>query len=143
MSSLNPHSQVSSDGLPQLSTVSEMEESLFNQLFSGDFSLSGSPSALNPNKVILTVDRKTREVQCMHLSRTDYSTVYPVNSIKFSFYQIVAANEEAYKLFDCSELIGKKLSCILKKTSQVLEDALEENVPLVDGTVAAVTGKVV
>lgn len=59
------------------------------------------------------------------------------------FSQIVAANEEAYKLFDCSELIGKKLSCILKKTSQVLEDALEENVPLVDGTVAVVTGKVV
>lgn len=62
MSSFNPRDQLSADRLPQLSTVSEMEESLFNQLFSGDFSLSGSPAALNPNKVILTVDHKTREV---------------------------------------------------------------------------------
>lgn len=48
-------------------------------------------------------------------------------------------------MFDCiaSELIGKKLSCFFKKTSQVLEEVLEEIFPLVDGSVRAVTGKVV
>lgn len=48
-------------------------------------------------------------------------------------------------MFECltNEVIGKKLSCILKKTSQVLEEALEEDFVLVDGTVAAVSGKVV
>ncbi|XP_073346626.1 PAS domain-containing serine/threonine-protein kinase isoform X2 [Pagrus major] len=119
ISSLHPCSQVSAASLPHLSTVSELEESLFSQLISGDFSLPGSPSALNPNKAILTVDHKTRE--------------------------ILSANEQACKLFECtaSDLIGKKLSCILKKTSQVLEEALEQDFPLVDGTVAAVSGKVV
>lgn len=60
-------------------------------------------------------------------------------------FQILSANEQACKLFECTtnELIGKKLSCILKKTSQVLEEALEEDFPLVDGTVVAVSGKVV
>lgn len=54
-------------------------------------------------------------------------------------------NKQAQKLFDClaNELIGKKLPCIFKKTSQVLEDALEEMFLLEDGTVRAVTGKVV
>ncbi|XP_029309468.1 PAS domain-containing serine/threonine-protein kinase isoform X2 [Cottoperca gobio] len=48
-------------------------------------------------------------------------------------------------MFECTtnELIGKKLSCVLKKTSQVLEEALEDDFPLVDGTIAAVSGKVV
>ncbi|XP_041805563.1 PAS domain-containing serine/threonine-protein kinase [Chelmon rostratus] len=119
ISSLHPGSQVSAVSLPHLSSVSETEERLFSQLFSRDFDLSGSPSALNPNKVILTVDHKTIE--------------------------ILSANEQACKLFECTavELIGKKLSCILKKTSQVLEEALEEDFPLVDGTVVAVSGKVV
>lgn len=67
ISSLHPSSQVSAVCLPHLSTVSEMEESLFSQLMSRDFGLLGSPSALNPNKVILTVDHKTREVLCVHL----------------------------------------------------------------------------
>ncbi|XP_044074602.1 PAS domain-containing serine/threonine-protein kinase [Siniperca chuatsi] len=116
ISSLHPGSAVS---LPHRSTVSETEESLFSQLISRDFGLSGSPSALNPNKVILIVNHKTRE--------------------------ILSANEQACKLFECTtnELVGKKLSCILKKTSQVLEEALEEDFLLVDGTVAAVSGKVV
>ncbi|XP_037644623.1 PAS domain-containing serine/threonine-protein kinase [Sebastes umbrosus] len=119
ISSLHPGSQVSAVSLPHPPTMSETEESLFSQLISGDFGLSGSPSAFNPNKVILTVDHKTRE--------------------------ILAANEQAFKLFECTteELIGKKLSCFLNKTSQVLEEALEENFPLVDGTVVAVSGKVV
>lgn len=61
------------------------------------------------------------------------------------FFQILSANEQACALFDCttSELIGKKLSSLLKKTSQVLEEALEQDFPLEDGTVATVTGKVV
>uniref|UniRef100_A0A8D0AK61 PAS domain-containing serine/threonine-protein kinase n=1 Tax=Sander lucioperca TaxID=283035 RepID=A0A8D0AK61_SANLU len=119
ISSLHPDSHISAVSLPHPSTMSETEESLFSQLVSGDFGLSGSPAALNPNKVILTVDHKTRE--------------------------ILSANEQACKLFECTttELIGKKLSCILKKTSQVLEEALEEDVPLLDGTVVAVSGKVV
>lgn len=59
--------------------------------------------------------------------------------------QILSANEKACKLFECttSELIGKKLPDILKKTSQVLEEALEEEFLFLDGTVASVSGKVV
>lgn len=69
ISSLHPGSQVSAVSLPHPPTMSETEESLFSQLISGDFGLSGSPSALNPNKVILTVDHKTREVLCVCLMR--------------------------------------------------------------------------
>lgn len=63
----------------------------------------------------------------------------------YIFSQIVSVNEQAQKMFDCTsnELMGKKLSCIFKKTSQVLEEALEEFFPLEDGSVTAVTGKVV
>lgn len=61
------------------------------------------------------------------------------------FFQILSANDQACKLFDCgtSELIGKKLSSMLKKTSQVLEEALGQDFPLDDGTIATVSGKVV
>lgn len=69
ISSLHPASQVSAGSLPHLPTLSETEESLFSQVISGDFGLSGSPSALNPNKVIFTVDHKTREVLYVHLMR--------------------------------------------------------------------------
>lgn len=60
-------------------------------------------------------------------------------------FQILSVNEKACKLFECTtyELIGKNLSSILKKTSQVLEEALEEDFLLADGTVTAVSGKVV
>lgn len=60
-------------------------------------------------------------------------------------FQILSANDQACTLFDCatSELIGKKLSCLLRKTSQVLEEALGQDFPLDDGTIATVTGKVV
>ncbi|XP_008279427.1 PAS domain-containing serine/threonine-protein kinase [Stegastes partitus] len=111
-------SPVFAESLPRPFTMSEKEESLFSQLISGDFGLPGNPAAINPNKVILTVNKKTRE--------------------------ILSVNEEACKLFECTtnELIGKKLSAILKKTSQVLEEALEEDFPLSDGTIAAVSGKV-
>ncbi|XP_041659732.1 PAS domain-containing serine/threonine-protein kinase [Cheilinus undulatus] len=119
ISNLHPCSRVSSASLPHPSTVSEKEESLISQLISGRFDLSGSPSALSPNKVILAIDLKTT--------------------------QILSANEQACKLFECTtnDLIGKKLSCILKKTNQVLEDALEEDFLLANGTVTSVSGKVV
>lgn len=60
-------------------------------------------------------------------------------------FQILTANEQTCTLFECNtnELIGKKLCCFLKKTSQVLEEALEEDFQLDDGTVEAVSGKVV
>nr|XP_019954514.1 PREDICTED: PAS domain-containing serine/threonine-protein kinase [Paralichthys olivaceus] len=119
ISSLHPDPQVSPVCLPHPSTMSETEDSLFCKLNSGNFGLTGSPSVLNPNKVLLTVNHKTRE--------------------------ILSVNEQACKLFECTtyELIGKKLGCFLKKTSQVLEQALEEDYLLEDGTVAAVSGKVV
>ncbi|XP_062285224.1 PAS domain-containing serine/threonine-protein kinase [Scomber scombrus] len=119
MSSLHPCSHISVNTLPHPSTVSETEESLFSQLVSGDFGLSVPPSVLNPNKVILTVEDRTRE--------------------------ILSANEQACKLFECTanKLTGKKLSCVLKKTTQVLEEALDEDFLLVDGSVAALSGKVV
>ncbi|XP_040026976.2 PAS domain-containing serine/threonine-protein kinase [Gasterosteus aculeatus] len=111
-------SKVSAVSLPHPSTVLDKEESLFRQLISEDFGLSGSASTLNPNKAFLTIDHKSRE--------------------------IVSANEQACKLLECTrnEVIGKKLLSILKKTSQVLEEALEEDIPLTDGTVVAVSGKV-
>ncbi|XP_075877367.1 PAS domain-containing serine/threonine-protein kinase [Nelusetta ayraudi] len=119
ISSLYERSQVSVVGLSQQPTVSELEKSLVSQLMSEDFGMPIFPSALNLDRVFLTVDRDTRE--------------------------ILSANDQACTLFDCatSELIGKKLSCLLRKTSQVLEEALGQDFPLDDGTIATVTGKVV
>ncbi|KAF0047013.1 hypothetical protein F2P81_000646 [Scophthalmus maximus] len=56
----------------------------------------------------------------------------------------LTVNEQACRLFECTtdELIGKKLESFLKKTSQVMEQALEEDFLLVDGTIATVSGKV-
>lgn len=67
------------------------------------------------------------------------------HSFIVGFFQILSANDQACNLFDCgtSELIGKKLSSLLKTTSQVLEEALGQDFPLDDGTIATVTGKVV
>uniref|UniRef100_A0A665T707 PAS domain-containing serine/threonine-protein kinase n=1 Tax=Echeneis naucrates TaxID=173247 RepID=A0A665T707_ECHNA len=119
ISILHPGPDVSAAGLSHPSTMSETDESLFGQLVSGRFGLSGPSPVFNPNKAILTVHCQTRE--------------------------ILSANEQAFKLFECTtkELIGRKLSYLLKKTSQVLEQALEEDFPLADGTVAAICGKVV
>ncbi|PWA25176.1 hypothetical protein CCH79_00005249 [Gambusia affinis] len=114
---LLPGSQVSIDSFPNSST--ESEESFINLVISGDFALSEHPSAINPNKVVLVVSHKTTE--------------------------ILSANDQALKLFECSteDLVGKKLSSVLKKTTQVLEESLEEDYQLADGTVAIVSGKVV
>ncbi|KAK0131019.1 PAS domain-containing serine/threonine-protein kinase [Merluccius polli] len=107
--------------LPRPSSASEVEEGLFSQLTSGDEEAVPGPPAVvvNPNKAILTVDHETRE--------------------------ILAANQQACRLFECSvrELVGKKLPCVLRKTSQVLEKALSERYLRPDGSVAAMCGKVV
>uniref|UniRef100_A0A096LQY5 PAS domain-containing serine/threonine-protein kinase n=1 Tax=Poecilia formosa TaxID=48698 RepID=A0A096LQY5_POEFO len=114
---LLPGSQVSVDSFSNSST--ESEESFISLVISGDFALSGHPSAINPNKVVLVVSHKTT--------------------------QILSANDQAPKLFECSteDLVGKKLSSVLKKTTQVLEKSLEEDYQLADGIVAIVSGKVV
>ncbi|XP_014869584.1 PREDICTED: PAS domain-containing serine/threonine-protein kinase [Poecilia mexicana] len=114
---LLPGSQVSVDSFSNSST--ESEESFISLVISGDFALSGHPSAINPNKVVLVVSHKTTE--------------------------ILSANDQAPKLFECSteDLVGKKLSSVLKKTTQVLEKSLEEDYQLADGIVAIVSGKVV
>ncbi|XP_054625305.1 PAS domain-containing serine/threonine-protein kinase isoform X2 [Dunckerocampus dactyliophorus] len=115
----NLHPDISVDALPSPSTMFEMEDNLYDQLISTDFGLFVSPLALNPNKVVLTVDHKSRE--------------------------ILSANNEACKLFECTSdaLKGKKLLRVLKKNIQVLEEALDEDFLLMDGTVATVSGKVV
>ncbi|XP_055007725.1 PAS domain-containing serine/threonine-protein kinase isoform X2 [Boleophthalmus pectinirostris] len=109
----------SPDFLPHPHTASQTDENLFWQLIDGHCVLSQSPAVLNPNKVILIVDHKTRE--------------------------LVSVNDQACKLYDCSseELIGKKLSQVLTKSNQVIVDVLEEDFLLEDGTVASVLGKVV
>lgn len=62
ISSLYESSQVSAVGLCQQPTVSQLEKSLITQLMSEDFGLSIFPSALNLDRVFLTVDRDTKEV---------------------------------------------------------------------------------
>lgn len=105
--------------LPHPATASQMDENLFSQLINGHCVLSQTPAALSPNKIILLVDHKS--------------------------HKIIFVNERALQLFECTsdELIGKKLSQVLVKSSQVIVNVLEEDFLLEDGTVAAVSGKVV
>ncbi|KAM6919057.1 PAS domain-containing serine/threonine-protein kinase [Xenentodon cancila] len=119
LGSLLPGSQVYADSLLHPPTESETDRSLISLLISGDFGLSGYPSVLNPNKAILTVSHKTRE--------------------------ILSANEQASKLFEYSsnELIGKKLTSMLKNPCKVLQEAFEDDYPLPGGNVAAISAKVV
>uniref|UniRef100_W5MFV0 PAS domain-containing serine/threonine-protein kinase n=1 Tax=Lepisosteus oculatus TaxID=7918 RepID=W5MFV0_LEPOC len=93
--------------------------SLFKHLAREGLSHSALPTFHNPNKAILTVDMTTAE--------------------------ILIANDVACKLFDYSskDLIGLKLSCLLKKTSQTLEEALGEEHLETNGNLVMVTGKVV
>ncbi|XP_077581392.1 PAS domain-containing serine/threonine-protein kinase [Stigmatopora nigra] len=100
-------------------TMSESKDKLFGDLMATDGGLSASPLVFNPNKVLLTVDLKSRE--------------------------ITSANDQASSLFSCTpdELCGTKLMSILKKTTQVLEQALPEDYLLKDGSVASSFGKVV
>ncbi|KAG7272268.1 hypothetical protein CRUP_008518 [Coryphaenoides rupestris] len=116
-----PHGSQQHASLPHPSSASEVEEGLFSQLTSGmeDEVVSGAPVVLNPNKAILTVDHETRE--------------------------ILAVNQQACRLFEGprTELVGQKLSTVLRKTSQVLDRALSQHCLRADGSVAAVCGKVV
>ncbi|XP_077471609.1 PAS domain-containing serine/threonine-protein kinase [Stigmatopora argus] len=105
--------------LPCLPRVSESQGKLFGDLMATDGGLPVSPVAFNPKKVLLTVDLKSRE--------------------------IISANDPASRLFSCTpdELSGTNLMSILKKTTQVLEQALPEDYLLKDGSVASSFGKVV
>ncbi|KAK7945689.1 hypothetical protein WMY93_001417 [Mugilogobius chulae] len=109
----------SSASLPHLHTASQTDETLFCQLTESHCVLSQSPAVLNPNKTILIVDPNTQK--------------------------IISVNDQACKLYDSSpdELVGKKLSQMLTKSSTIIMDALEEDYLLSDGTVASVLGKVV
>lgn len=62
ISSLYESSQVSVVGLPQQPAESELEVSLVRQLMSEAFGMPIFPSALNLDRVFLTVDQDTREV---------------------------------------------------------------------------------
>ncbi|XP_053739560.1 PAS domain-containing serine/threonine-protein kinase isoform X2 [Synchiropus splendidus] len=118
-SSSQPASHISVKSLPHPFTMSQAEESLFSKIFSQDSGVFECPSTYSPNKAILTVDEKSRE--------------------------ILSANDQASRLFECTagELIGRKLSDVLRKTTQVLEEALEEDFLFRDGSVVAVYGIVV
>ncbi|XP_077371587.1 PAS domain-containing serine/threonine-protein kinase isoform X2 [Festucalex cinctus] len=115
----HPDLDTSPDARPRPPTTTETEDKLYSRLISTDFGLPVPPLALNQNQVFLTVERKSSE--------------------------ILSANDQACKLFACTpdELKGRKLMCILKKTTQVLEEALPEDYLLMDGSIASVSGKVV
>lgn len=87
-------------------------------LFGGDNSTL--PTVVrNPNKAILTIDGLTTE--------------------------ILVANDMACKLlcYSSKELIGQKLSSLISKSNQVLEEALYEDHPEIDGQFVTVSGKVI
>ncbi|KAJ8389553.1 hypothetical protein AAFF_G00117900 [Aldrovandia affinis] len=96
-----------------------LSSSFLGQLATGDLSQSGAPAIQNPNKAVVTVDAKTME--------------------------ILVANEQACKLFgyNSNDLVGLKLSDLLKKTNQIMEEALGEEHMEEDGTMVVVSGKVV
>ncbi|XP_078266759.1 PAS domain-containing serine/threonine-protein kinase isoform X2 [Rhinoraja longicauda] len=90
----------------------------FWNLFGGDNSTL--PTVVrNPNKAILTIDGLTTE--------------------------ILVANDMACKLlcFSSKELIGQKLSSLISKSNRVLEEALCEDHPEIDGQFVTVSGKVI
>lgn len=105
--------------LPHPATASETDEDLLSQVIHGHCVLSQTPALLNPNKIVLSVDHKSQE--------------------------IISVNDQACQLFECTsgELVGKKLSRVLTKSNQVIVKVLEEDFLLEDGTIAAVSGKVV
>ncbi|XP_036410808.1 PAS domain-containing serine/threonine-protein kinase [Megalops cyprinoides] len=102
-----------------LSNSCGVSSSFLSQLAAGDVPSTGPPAVHNPNKAILTVDPKTTE--------------------------ILAANEKACKLFEHNnnDLIGLKLSGLLKRANQIVEEALGEEYMERDGKPVVVSGKVV
>ncbi|KAJ8357425.1 hypothetical protein SKAU_G00202190 [Synaphobranchus kaupii] len=93
--------------------------SFLAQLATGDLNQSRAPAIHSPSKAILTVDSKTME--------------------------ILVANEQACKLFEynSNDLVGLKLSGLLKKTNQIIEEALGEEHIEEDGSMTVLSGKVV
>lgn len=91
ISSLYESSQVSVVGLSQQPTVSELEKSLVSQLMSEDFGMPIFPSALNLDRVFLTVDRDTREVESVHIMEVLMQcwlfTVSLFSCLFFRYYQ--------------------------------------------------------
>ncbi|KAG7457084.1 hypothetical protein MATL_G00242780 [Megalops atlanticus] len=102
-----------------LSNSCGVSSSFLSQLAAGDVASTGPPVIHNPNKAILTVDPKTTE--------------------------ILVANEKACKLFEYNnnDLIGLKLSGLLKRANQIVEEALGEEYMERDGNPVVVSGKVV
>uniref|UniRef100_UPI00398EE7CD PAS domain-containing serine/threonine-protein kinase isoform X2 n=1 Tax=Pristiophorus japonicus TaxID=55135 RepID=UPI00398EE7CD len=101
-----------------LGSSSNISSNFWN-LLGGDGN-STLPSAVrNPNKAILTIDGLTTE--------------------------ILVANDMACKLlcYSSKELIGQKLSLLVSKSNHVLEEALYEEHPEVDGQVVTISGKVI
>ncbi|XP_064194268.1 PAS domain-containing serine/threonine-protein kinase isoform X1 [Anguilla rostrata] len=96
-----------------------VSSSFLAQLATGVLKQSRPPAIHSPSKAVLTVDSKTME--------------------------ILAANDQACKLFEYSsnDLVGLKLSGLLRKTSQIMEEALGEEHIGDDGSMTDVSGKVV
>uniref|UniRef100_A0A8C2K8H7 PAS domain-containing serine/threonine-protein kinase n=1 Tax=Cyprinus carpio TaxID=7962 RepID=A0A8C2K8H7_CYPCA len=95
-----------------------MESSLLRQLMCTAPEKRGTALTINPNKAVLSINCTT--------------------------LQVSDANEHACKLFECaySDLIGRKLTSLLK-ASQMLEEGLKEETLDSDGNLVAISAKVV
>ncbi|MGH0146823.1 UNVERIFIED_CONTAM: hypothetical protein FKN15_024073 [Acipenser sinensis] len=113
------HSQSPSNTMSLSDSCNISNSSLLRQLARGAFSQTGPSPIRNPNKALLTVDSKSAE--------------------------ILVANEMSCKLFgyNSQDLIGQKLSFLLRKTNQSLEEALGEEHLEATGNLVMVSGKVV
>ncbi|XP_016347564.1 PAS domain-containing serine/threonine-protein kinase isoform X2 [Sinocyclocheilus anshuiensis] len=95
-----------------------LESSLLRQLMCTAPEKRGTALTINPNKAVLSINCTT--------------------------LQVLDANEHACKLFECaySDLIGRKLTSLLK-ASQMLEEGLKEETLDSDGNLVAISAKVV
>ncbi|XP_029471465.1 PAS domain-containing serine/threonine-protein kinase isoform X3 [Rhinatrema bivittatum] len=93
--------------------------SLMNDLAAGETSQALPAAVRNPNRAVFTVDAQTME--------------------------ILVANDKACKLFGYSsyELIGQKLSLLIPKSGQVVNEVLGEEHVEADGLAVLMSGKVV
>ncbi|XP_033894671.3 PAS domain-containing serine/threonine-protein kinase [Acipenser ruthenus] len=113
------HSRSPSNTMSLSDSCNISNSSLLRQLARGAFSRTGPSPIRNPNKALLTVDSKSAE--------------------------ILVANEMSCKLFgyNSQDLIGQKLSFLLRKTNQSLEEALGEEHLEATGNLVMISGKVV
>ncbi|KAK6478506.1 PAS domain-containing serine/threonine-protein kinase isoform X1 [Huso huso] len=113
------HSRSPSNTMSLSDSCDISNSSLLRQLARGAFSRTGPSPIRNPNKALLTVDSKSAE--------------------------ILVANEMSCKLFgyNSQDLIGQKLSFLLRKTNQSLEEALGEEHLEATGNLVMISGKVV